>query len=124
MQPPSYDSLMEESQPLSQFVFNLNTQRDRLGLEVKDVAAELNRRGFPVAYPTVAGWFNGNRGGRWKVDELYAVLGILKTTLEEMKADEAELIEKPIPAMTARKMENLTAEQQQSILALVESMQK
>lgn len=124
MQSPFYDAAMNESQHLSQFVFNLNTQRDRLGLEVKDIAAELNRRGFPVAYPTVAGWFNGNRGGRWKVDELYAVLEILKTTLEEMKAGEAELVEEPVPAATAREMKSLTPEQQQSVLALVRTMQK
>lgn len=37
---------------MSQFVPNLNAQREALGLEVKDVAAELNRRGFAVAYPT------------------------------------------------------------------------
>ena len=109
---------------MSQFVRNLNSQRERLGLEVKDIAAELNRRGFPVAYTTVAGWFNGNRGGRWKVDELAAVLAVLKTTLEDMKSGDAVLIEDPVPAVTATKMRNLTIEQQQSILALVESMQR
>lgn len=60
LQALSYAPGMRESQPLSRLVRNLNNQRDRLGLEVKDIAAELNRRGFPVAYPTVAGWLNGN----------------------------------------------------------------
>lgn len=108
---------------MSQFLLNLNAQRERLGLEVKDIAAELNRRGFTVAYPTVAGWFNGNRGERWKVDELMAVLEVLQTTLGEMKSGEAELVEEPVPAAAARKMRALSPEQQQSILALIESMQ-
>lgn len=119
--PPATFFFMEESQPLSQFTFNLNAQRERLGLEVKDIAAELNRRGFEVAYTTVAGWFNGNRGKRWVVEELEALLDILKTDLASM-AGKAELIERPIPALTAREMESLPESQQMAILAMVRTM--
>lgn len=113
---------MDESQPLSQFKINLNAQRERLGLEVKDVAAELNRRGFTTAYSTVAGWFNSNRGKRWDVDELEALLDILKTDLRAIAGKDAILVEKRVPALTALEMEGLTDAQQQAVLAMVKSM--
>lgn len=106
---------------MSTFHDNLTQHRDNLKLTVGDVTAELNRRGFPVAFSTVAGWFNGNRGTRWKVDELRALLDVLQTDLEAM-AGEAELIEEALPAATAREMRELTPEQQQAILAMVKSM--
>jgi hypothetical protein len=106
---------------LSRFCENLNAQRDKLGLRIEDVTAELNRRGFSVSYSTVAGWFNGSRGTRWKVDELRTLLDILQTDLDAM-AGEAELVEEPIPAATAKEMRALTLAQQQAILAMVKSM--
>lgn len=113
---------MAESQPLSQFVLNLNARRESLGFEVKDVAAELNRRGFDLAYTTVAGWFNGNRGERWKVKELRALLDILQTDLDSMAGDQAALIEEPIPASIGKEARRLTEVQQQAILAMIRSM--
>lgn len=113
---------MPESQPLSRFAINLNARRESLGLEVKDVAAELNRRGFDLAYSSVAGWFNGNRGERWKVKELRALLDILQTDLEAMAGDEATLIEEPVPASIGREAKSLTEAQQQAILAMIRSM--
>lgn len=107
---------------MSQFVANLNAQRDSLGLDVKDVAAEMNRRGFTVAYPTVAGWFNGNRGKRWDVDELAALLDILRTDIQSMAGNEAVLVEKKVPALAALEMEQLPEAQQQAILAMIRSM--
>lgn len=107
---------------MSQFARNLNAQRESLGLEVKDVAAELNRRGFSAAYTTVAGWFNGNRGKRWDVDELEALLDILKTDLKTMAGKDAILIEQKVPALAAREMEQLPEAQQQAILAMIKSM--
>ena len=106
---------------MSKFLDNLNAQRDRLGLTVEAVASELNRRGIPVAYPTVASWFNGHRGTRWKVDELKALLDILQTDLQAM-SEGAELVEDPVSAATARAMHALSPEQQQAILAMVKSM--
>lgn len=107
---------------MTSFQSNLNKRRDDLKKTVDDVTAELNGRGFAVRYSTVAGWFNGSRGERWKVDELRALLDVLQTDLETMGAGEAELVEEPVPAATAREMRNLTAEQQQAILAMVRSM--
>lgn len=116
------NSGMNESQPLSQFATNLNARREAIGLEVKDVAAEMNRRGFDLAYSTVAGWFNGNRGKRWDLKELEALLDVLKTDFHSMAGGEAELIEMRVPAMTARAMEDLTEAQQQAVFAMVRSM--
>ncbi len=113
---------MPESQPLSRFALNLNARRESLGLEVKDAAAELNRRGFDLAYSSVAGWFNGNRGERWKVKELRALLDILQTDLDAMAGDEASLIEEPVPASIGRESRALTEAQQQAILAMIRSM--
>lgn len=113
---------MDESQPLSQFISNLNAQRERLGLEVKDVAAELTRRGSKIAYSTVAGWFNGNRGKRWDVDELEALLDVLKTDLRTMAGKDAVLIEQKVPALAAMEMGELPEAQQQAILAMIRSM--
>jgi hypothetical protein len=107
---------------MSKFHDNLNARRDELNLTVADVAAELNRRGIPVAYPTVASWFNGHRGSRWKVEELKALLAILQTDFQAMAGEGAELVEAPVPAATAREMQGLTAEQQQAILLMVRSM--
>lgn len=107
---------------MTSFQSNLTKRRDELGKSVEDVMAEMNGRGFPVAYSTVAGWFNGSRGERWKVDELRALLDVLQTDLETMGSGEAELVEEPVPAATAREMRRLTPEQQQAILAMVRSM--
>lgn len=107
---------------MTSFQSNLNKRRDELDMSVEDVMAELNSRGFSVKYSTVAGWFNGTKGSRWKVDELLALVDILKTDVETMKAGEAELVEEPVPAATAREMRRLTAAQQQAVLAMVRSM--
>lgn len=107
---------------MSQFVSNLNAQRESLGLEVKEIAAEMNRRGFTVAYPTVAGWFNGNRGKRWDVEELAALLDILRTDLRSMAGDDAVLVEQKVPALAALEMEHLPEAQQQAILAMIRTM--
>ena len=107
---------------MSQFLSNLNARRESLGLEVKEVTAELNRRGFDLAYSTVAGWFNGSRGERWKVEELMALLDVLQTDLATMAGGDAVLVEEPVPAQTAKEMRGLTAAQQQAILAMVKTM--
>lgn len=107
---------------MKSFQSNLTKRRDELGMTVEDVVAAMNAKGFPVAYQTVAGWFNGSRGRRWKVDELLALMDVLRTELEVMKSGEAELVEEPVPAATAREMRGLTAAQQQAILTMVRSM--
>lgn len=101
---------------------NLNKRREALGLDVKTVAAELNRRGIDIAYSTVAAWFNGARGERWKVDELRALLDILQTDLETMAGGEAELVSDPLAAAVAREMRELNPAQQQAVLAMIKVM--
>lgn len=108
---------------MSRFTDNLTARMKFLGMEVQDVHAELRLRGFKVKYSTVAGWLNGSRGGRWKVDELQGLLDVLQTDLDAM-AGHAELVEAPVAAVTAREMQKLTPAQQESILALVKTMTK
>lgn len=107
---------------MTSFLDNLVARRKALGLTVEDVAAALNRRGMDVASSTVASWFNGNRGTRWKVDELRALLDVLQTDLQAMAGEGAELVEAAVPAATAREMRDLSVEQQQAILTMVRSM--
>ena len=109
---------------MSRFVDSLNAQRVRLGLEVKDVAAELNRRGFVLAYSTVAGWFNGSRGERWKMNELKALCSVLQTSVDAMLGGEVELVEDPLGAAVAREIKALPPAQQQAILAMIVSMKE
>lgn len=105
---------------MSQFAFNLNARRDSLGLKVDDVVAELNRRGFDLAYSTVAGWFNGNRGKRWDVDELRALLEVLQTDFNAMSGGEAELVEgSAVKVELARRLHDMPEAQAQALLALL-----
>lgn len=106
---------------MSRFTDNLNARRNSLGLEIDDVVAAMNRRGFQVAYSTVAGWLNGTRGARWNVEELQGLLSVLKTDLAAM-AGHARLVEAPLIAVAAGEMERLTPAQQQAILATIKAM--
>ena len=120
----SHCALFHASQPMSQFATNLTFRRESLGLEVTDVAAELNRRGFDVAYSTVAGWFNGSRGKRWDVDELKALLDILQTDLQSMTGGEAELVEGSVSkVLLARKLQDMPEAQAQALLALLSAQE-
>lgn len=107
---------------MSQFKANIRARMEELGLNSTAIHAELNARGYPVAYSTVAGWLNSSRGQRWKVEELYALLDVLKTDLRTMSGDEAELVEDAVPAAVAREMAGLSPAQQQAILATVKAM--
>jgi len=106
---------------MSLFTDNLTARMKGLDMDLGQVTAELNRRGINVGYSTVAGWLNGNRGTRWDVKELQGLLDVLQTDLAAM-AGQAELVEAPIPAVTAKEMQKLTPAQQESILALVKAM--
>lgn len=113
---------MQASQSMSKVSDNLTARRDKLGLKVDEVVAELSKRGIDRAYSTVAGWFNGSRGSRWDMDELKALLDVLQTDLESITEGQVELIEEKLPAATAREMRELSEEQQQAVLAIVRSM--
>lgn len=90
-------------------------------MEVTDVHAEFNRRGIDVAYSTVAGWFNGSRGERWKVNELKALLDVLQTDLDSMTAGEAVLVQNPVRVAIQEELEKLSDAEQQAYLALLRS---
>lgn len=107
---------------MSQFSNNITARREQLGLTVPQVHQEMNRRGFPVAFSTVAGWFNGSRGERWKVDELRALLDILQTELATISAGEIEIVEGAVRTVIAREVAQLSPAQQEAVLALIRSM--
>lgn len=106
---------------MSQLSDNLTKRMHALGMDVQDVVDGLARLGVIAAYSTVAGWLNGSRGGRWKVDELKALLDVLQTDIDAM-AGSAEVVEAPIPAVIAREAQHLDEAQQQLVLAMVRSL--
>ena len=110
------------SQPMSRLALNLSARRESLDMTVEDVTRLLNERGVDVAYSTVAGWFNGNRSERWKMDHLKALCDVLQTDLNTMAGDEAHVVEGKVPVSVARELANLSPAQQEAVLALVRSM--
>jgi transcriptional regulator with XRE-family HTH domain len=107
---------------MSKLSDKLTARREAMGMEVKDVVAELNRRGLDLAYSTVAGWLNGSRAVRWKVEELKALLDVLGTDLESITDDEVQVVEGAERIAIAREAAELTPMQQQAVLALIRSM--
>jgi transcriptional regulator with XRE-family HTH domain len=100
---------------------NLTLRRESLGLSVTDVHQALNRAGFPVAFSTVAGWFNGSRGVR-KMEHLKALCAVLQTDLNTLAGDEVEVAEGKVEASVVREMRDLSETQREAVLALVRSM--
>lgn len=106
---------------MSRFTDNLTARRKALGMEIEDVVAAMNRRGFPVVYSTVAGWLNGTRGTRWDVEQLQGLLDVLQTDLAAM-AGHARIVEVPVIAVAAGEMERLSPSQQEAILVTIKAM--
>lgn len=106
---------------MSQLSDNLTARREALGLSVPQVHQELNRLGFPVAFSTVAGWFNGSRGVR-KMEHLKALCGVLQTDLNALTGEEIEVAEGPIPASIVRELAELTPLQKEAVLATIRAM--
>lgn len=102
---------------------NLKARRDALGMTVPQVQQALLLKGVDVAPSTVFGWFNGSRGIR-KMEHLKALCAVLQTTINEMSADEIEVVEGPVPATIARETAELDEASQQLVLALVRSLKK
>ena len=100
---------------------NLTARREALNLTVPEVHAQLNRRGFPVAFSTVAGWFNGSRGVR-KMEHLRALCAILQTDLDALTRDEIEVAEGPVDAIVVREIRELSPAQREAVLAVIRSM--
>lgn len=106
---------------MSQLSSNLTARRKELGLTVEDVQAAINRMGFPVAYSTVAGWFNGSRKVR-NMDHLVALCTALQSDLNSMVKGEMEVAEGKIQTAVVRAMQDLDEAQQEMLLALAKSM--
>jgi hypothetical protein len=107
---------------MSRLSSNLDTQRKAIGLTVREVTAELNRLGHEVAYSTVAGWFNGNRG-IGKMEHLIAVCRVLKTDLDAMAGGDIAVAEDRLDVLLMREMRGLSDVQKEAIVALARSMQ-
>lgn len=106
---------------MSQLSRNLTSLREHLGLKVKDVQEELNRMGLPVAYSTVAGWFNGSRGVRG-MKNLRALCEVLQTDMNGLTGDDAEVTDGPMETMVVRDLRELSEDQQEAVLALIRTM--
>ena len=100
---------------------NLTARRIDRGLSGPQVHQELNRRGFPVAFTTVAGWFNGRRGVR-KMEHLKALCAVLQTDLNTLTGDEIEVAEGPVPASIVRELADLSPVQKEAVLATIRAM--
>jgi transcriptional regulator with XRE-family HTH domain len=108
---------------MSQLSDNLTSRRKQLGLEVADVHEALSRAGFDLAYSTVAGWLNGNRGVR-KMEHLKALCAVLQTDLNTLAGDEVEVAEGKVESSVVREMRDLDPVQREAVLALVRSMKR
>jgi transcriptional regulator with XRE-family HTH domain len=108
---------------MTQISDNLTARREALGLSVTQIHAALNERGIDVAFSTVAGWFNGNRGVR-NMDHLKALCAVLETDLNSLTGEEIEVAEGPIEATIAREIRHLPQEQKEAVLVLVRTMKK
>lgn len=100
---------------------NLTARRESLDLSVPDVHEKLNRRGVDVAFSTVAGWFNGNRGVR-KMEHLKALCAVLQTDLDSLTRDEIEVAEGPLDVTLVREIRELEPAQREIVLAVIRGM--
>jgi hypothetical protein len=119
---PVEENVCEESHPMNTFTDNITRRRIDLGLEVRDVWVALTTRGIDVAYTTVAGWFNGSRGVRWKVNELQGLMDVLGTSLREMQGSSV-ILEDPLEVALGDALHRLSSDQKAAVLAIAKTMQ-
>ena len=100
---------------------NLQARLSDLGLSVKKVHAEMNRRGHDVKYSTVAGWLNGSRGVR-DMQHLRELCDILESDLDTLSAGKLELAEKPVDVAITRGAKKLPDAKKELVLALIKSL--
>ncbi len=109
---------------MSDFTDRIDARRKELGLSLADMVALLQLQRVDVAYPTVASWFNGERGDRWKPNELLVLLDLLQTDLAAMAGNglsELPDLSNPIYNATYRELATLTESQQAALLSLIMS---
>ena len=107
---------------MSQLSDNLTSRRESLGLSVEDVQRELNRLGILAAYSTVAGWFNGSRSERWKMEHLRALCIVLKTDMNGLTGESIAVVEGRVPVMIHKELDGMNPESQELVLALIRNM--
>lgn len=90
-------------------------------LKVADVVDELNRRGFNLAYSTVAAWFNGGRKPR-KMEHLKALCEVLETSISEMAGEDPEFAQNAFESVLLQEGRRLAPAQREAILATIKSM--
>lgn len=106
---------------MSIFSENLTARRAVLGLSVPDVTAALQRKGYEVAYPTVAAWFNGGRRPR-SMEHLKALCAVLETTISEMAGEDPQFAQNDFESALLNESRGLAAEQREALLAIIRSM--
>ena len=112
---------------MSEFTDRLDARRKELGLSLRDLTSLLQLRGIDVSYETVAFWFRGKRGDRWRPDELVTLLALLQTDLKTMVtgADTTPPdLSGPIYNPVAREVALLPEEQQTALLAFIKSFRR
>lgn len=112
---------------MSEFTDRLDARRKELGLSLRDLTSLLQLRGVDVSYETVAFWFRGKRGDRWRPDELVTLLALLQTDLTTMVtgADTTPPdLSGPIYNPVAREVALLPEEQQTALLAFIKSFRR
>lgn len=112
---------------MSEFTDRLDARRKELGLSLRDLTSLLQLRGVDVSYETVAFWFRGKRGDRWRPDELVTLLALLQTDLKTMVtgADTTPPdMSGPIYNPVAREVALLPEEQQTALLAFIKSFRR
>jgi hypothetical protein len=109
---------------MSDFTDHIDSRRKELGLSVSDVVSLLQLHGVDVVHQTVASWFNGERGDRWKPAELLVLLNLLQTDLSAMVGNgisKSPDLSSPIYNATSRELHSLTDLQQVALLSLIKS---
>ena len=112
---------------MSEFTDRLDARRKELGLSLRDLTSLLQLRGVDVSYETVAFWFRGKRGDRWRPDELVPLLALLQADLKTMVtgADTTPPdLSGPIYNPVAREVALLPEEQQTALLAFIKSFRR
>lgn len=109
---------------MSEFTDRLDARRIEIGLSLRDLASLLQLKGVDVSYETVASWFRGKRGDRWRPDELVALLTLLQTDLKTMVTGAGTTppdLSGPIYNPVFREVALLPDEQQTALLAFTKS---
>ena len=99
----------------------LGRQAVNLGLDPESIRQELARRAIRVAYSTVAGWLNGNRGGPRSMRTLAELCSILELDLDLLRDDKKAAEGDPRARLRAR-IASLDDKQVELVLSVTEAV--